>query len=270
MFHRPIMNTYSRRSTLSLAAASFLTLTGCRSHDTEPRTEIGPGRLLGRKHDEIVAAGQYFHTGAPVVLWTDPGGYDAYRVERRFVSWDRAAWNATTREAATRPANTPTSPARYGIREAVLTPEELARVRGGGWDLSLLQQEVDQFVYHYDVAGTARRCFQILHDLRGLSVHFMLDLDGTIYQTLDLKERAFHATIANHRSIGIEIANMGAYATGESDLALREWYKKDENGKTMITIPSRLGDGGIRTPNFVGRPAPAVTEQIDVRLPTKT
>jgi N-acetyl-anhydromuramyl-L-alanine amidase AmpD len=37
----------------------------------------------------------------------------------------------------------------------------------------------------------------------------MLDLDGTIYQTLDLKERASHATIANSRSIGIEIANMG-------------------------------------------------------------
>ena len=36
-----------------------------------------------RKGDEIVICGQYFHTGAPVVLWTDPGGYDAYRTERR-------------------------------------------------------------------------------------------------------------------------------------------------------------------------------------------
>ena len=51
----------------------------------------------------------------------------------------------------------------------------------------------------------------MLHDLRGLSVHFMLDLDGTIYQTLDLKEGAWHATVANGRSIGIEIANIGAY-----------------------------------------------------------
>ena len=39
----------------------------------------------------------------------------------------------------------------------------------------------------------------------------MLDLDGTIYQTLDLKERAWHATTSNSRSVGIEIANIGAY-----------------------------------------------------------
>ena len=39
----------------------------------------------------------------------------------------------------------------------------------------------------------------------------MLDVDGTIYQSLDLKERAWHATNANSRSIGIEIANIGAY-----------------------------------------------------------
>jgi N-acetyl-anhydromuramyl-L-alanine amidase AmpD len=92
-----------------------------------------------------------------------------------------------------------------------LSTNEIERVRGGGWDLPLLQREVDQFVIHFDVAGTSRQCFKTLHDLRGLSVQFMLDLDGTIYQTLDLKERAWHATTSNNRSVGIEIANMGAY-----------------------------------------------------------
>jgi tyrosyl-tRNA synthetase len=47
-----------------------------------------------------------------------------------------------------------------------------------------------------------RQCFKVLHDARDLSVHFMLDLDGTIYQTLDLKERAWHATTSNSRSVG--------------------------------------------------------------------
>ena len=47
----------------------------------------------------------------------------------------------------------------------------------------------------------------------------MLDLDGTIYQTLDLKEGAWHATVANGRSIGIEIANIGAYPPDESTAA---------------------------------------------------
>ena len=92
-----------------------------------------------------------------------------------------------------------------------LTDEEIERVRGGGWDLPLLQRVVDQFVIHFDVCGTSRQCFKVLQDMRGLSVHFMLDLDGTIYQTLDLKERAWHATSSNSRSVGIEIANIGAY-----------------------------------------------------------
>jgi N-acetyl-anhydromuramyl-L-alanine amidase AmpD len=81
----------------------------------------------------------------------------------------------------------------------------------------------------------------------------MLDLDGTIYQTLDLKERAWHATSSNSRSVGIEIANMGAYpANGKNPFA--EWYSKDPNGQVRITIPARYGDGGIRTKDFVGHP----------------
>ena len=43
-----------------------------------------PGTIEPRRGDEIVVAGQLVHTGTPVVLWMDPGGYDAYRVERRF------------------------------------------------------------------------------------------------------------------------------------------------------------------------------------------
>ncbi len=81
----------------------------------------------------------------------------------------------------------------------------------------------------------------------------MLDLDGTIYQTLDLKERAWHATTSNDRSIGVEIANIGAYpANGKNQFD--QWYQTNSNGKVFITIPKRFGDGGIRTPNFVGHP----------------
>jgi N-acetyl-anhydromuramyl-L-alanine amidase AmpD len=136
----------------------------------------------------------------------------------------------------------------------VITPEQLEQVRGGGWDLPLLQQVVDQFVIHFDVAGTSRQCFTVLHDLRGLSVHFMLDLDGTIYQTLDAKERAWHATSSNSRSVGIEIANIGAYALAEA-APLKEWYAQDAEGQVRINIPPRFGDGGMRRPGFIARPA---------------
>jgi N-acetyl-anhydromuramyl-L-alanine amidase AmpD len=145
-------------------------------------------------------------------------------------------------------------PNRYGLRTIGLTNRELERVRGGGWDLRLLRRVVDQFVYHFDVAGTSRQCFKTLHDVRGLSVHFMLDLDGTIYQTLDAKERAWHATTSNDRSIGIEIANIGAYPEGRKN-PLDEWYKREPDGSVNLVVPERFGQTGIRTQGFVGHPA---------------
>lgn len=213
------------------------------------RTMPAPGTHLPRHGDEVVVAGQFFRTGTPVVLWMDPGGYDAYRVERRFSPYDESAWE--TSKVAVKDLTTPN---RYGLRRSVLKEDEVEQVRGGGWDLPLLQDKVDQFVIHFDVAGTARQCFKVLHDQRCLSVHFMLDLDGTIYQTLDLKERAWHATTSNSRSIGIEIANVGAYATPEA-APLREWYQRDGDGPPRIQIPARYGETGIRTPEFIGHPA---------------
>ena len=202
---------------------------------------IQPGQPEPRTGDEIVAAGQFFHTGTRVVLWIDPGGYDAYRVQPRFTT--------LTNED---PEKLYTG-VHYDVRNHNLTPEQFQAVSSGNWDLPLLQQVVDQFVIHFDVAGTSRRCFHTLQDVRGLSVQFMLDVDGTIYQTLDLKERAWQATIANSRSVGIEIANVGAYEESKTN-PFDAWYQQT-NGQTILTIPDDFGAGGILTSNFVGHPA---------------
>jgi hypothetical protein len=205
------------------------------------------GERLERRGDEIVVCGQLYHTTAPVVLWTDPGGYDAYRPERRFGPLDQAGAPPAEKKAQGRRT-------RFSLRRQRLTPEDVERVRGGGWDLPLLQRVVDQFVIHYDARGTSRRCFEVLHDVRGLSVHFMLDLDGTIYQTLDLKEAAWHATIANGRSIGIEIANLGAYPpAGPSPL--ETWYQPGAGGIVRIVIPDPPDRAGIRDRAAELRPA---------------
>src|SRR5438132_12359812 len=98
---------------------------GCK---TAPR----PGALAARKGDEIVVAGQFFHTGTPVLLWTDPGGYDAYRVERRFSPLSKADWDNSHSEVKEL-----TSPNRYNVRRSGLSDEELERVRGGACDLPL-------------------------------------------------------------------------------------------------------------------------------------
>jgi N-acetyl-anhydromuramyl-L-alanine amidase AmpD len=269
------------RQFLFAALAASLLLASCAPKSTQQPGFAAPGTPLKRAGDEIMVAGQMFHTGAPVVLWTDPGGYDAYRTEKRFVPWERASWVPPAVWGPPDPVSGPPTPNRYNIRFAgsigqpgcPLTSDDFERIRGGGWDLPTLQRTVDQFVIHYDVCGTSRQCFRVLHDARGLSVHFMLDIDGTIYQTLDLKERAWHATTSNDRSIGIEIANIGAYAATERD-PLPRWYEPDPPGwddlrgvqaanehrsekvqPPLITLPAEIGDGGVRTPKFVGHPA---------------
>ncbi len=200
-----------------------------------------PGDRLARCGDEIVAAGQFFHTGTPVVLWLDSQGYDAYRCRRHFEPSEFMPTNPAA----------PGNPNRYGTRHGLCEGLQ-EQIEGEGWTLENLQEVVDQFVIHYDVCGTSRTCFKVLHDQRGLSVQFMLDVDGTIYQTLDLKERAWHAGTANDRSVGVEIANMGAHP---SIKAVAEWYELDETGWPYLTFPSRIVETGIRTPDFVGRSA---------------
>ena len=231
------------RPILCLTALTVLSLAGLSARADDPR----PGEKLGRQGDEIVVCGQMFHTTAPVVLWIDPGGYDAYRVERRFVPPDQAGWEASQKAGLK-------SPVRFGLRKYNVAPSLLESVHEKGWTLPQLQQVVDQFVLHYDVCGTSRRCFQVLHDQRGLSVQFMLDVDGTIYQTMDLKEAAWHATKANSRSVGIEIANMGAYPVGRPN-PLSKWYAKGPDGHTRITPPGGLAEAHLHNPQASLRPS---------------
>jgi N-acetyl-anhydromuramyl-L-alanine amidase AmpD len=231
---------------MALASSMTVVVTSCTSTPSKALPRIGT--ISPRVGDEIVVAGQFVHTGTPVVLWMDPGGYDAYRVAHPVIPMIEAGG------ANQLGTNTPAgSGSRYDQRRVGLATNEIERLRGGGWDLPTLQKVVDQVVLHFDACGTSRECFRIL-ELRGLSAHFLIDLDGTIYQILDVKERAWHATTANHRSVGIELANIGAYPpAGENPLG--EWYALDSAGRTRITIPERLGDGGISTPDFIGRPA---------------
>jgi N-acetylmuramoyl-L-alanine amidase len=216
---------------------------------TSPAMQPGLG-MQKRFGDEIMVAGQLYRIGTPVVLFTDPGGYDAYRVERRFVPFEESSWTATTQAMANGKVdwvstNQTFAPTRFNLRHnraatQKYAPEKLEQIRGGGWSLPQLQTVVDQFVIHYDVCPTSQICFKILHDLRGLSVHFMLDVDGTIYQTVDLKERTWHATISNDRSIGIEISNMGAYSVDQSIAPLERYYSKDSSGQTVMNLSAEL------------------------------
>lgn len=204
------------------------------------------GTQLKRTGNEIMVCGQLYDIGTQVILWTDVGGYDAYRTETRFTPWVNSSY---AKSLVNNPALS--DPNRYGMRYLTLTPEQIEEVRGGGWPLSLLQNTVDLFVYHYDVAGYSKQTFEVLQDERDLSVHFMLDLDGTIYQTLDLKDKAYHVGFANTRSIGIEIANVGAYSPPFDTAPFKNWYAVDGD-KVSIILPN---NSWVKYPDRVKGPA---------------
>jgi hypothetical protein len=71
---------------------------------------------------------------------------------------------------------------------------------------------------------SSRSCQRVL-DKRGASVHFLIDNDGTIYQTLDMQHGAWHAGSerVNRASVGVEISN--AYYT-----KYQSWYEKNGFG----------------------------------------
>ena len=182
----------------------------------------------------LLVAGQAVDAGTRIVTFLESGGYNAYSTQPRF--------SVPTGEGKR----------RYGSRAV---PVHLSDVGGprNGWDLRELRQVIHQLVIHYDVCGTSRQCFKVLHDKRQLSVHLMLDTDGTVYQTLDLQEKAWHAGTTNDGSIGIEIAHIGAYSS-PGHPTLRQWYRRDRDG-WRVAFPNWMKETGIRTTDFVARPA---------------
>lgn len=125
---------------------------------------------------------------------------------------------------------------RFGERK--FTDPALAdEVNANGWNRERLARQVDQLVLHFDGCCTSRQCAHTLED-RGLSIHFLLDADGTLYQALDLTARAWHATIANDRSVGIEIANPGAMAEAKAPEALARFYLITADGWPMLCPPA--------------------------------
>jgi N-acetyl-anhydromuramyl-L-alanine amidase AmpD len=158
-------------------------------------SHLAPLALLGlvaAEDTSISIAGHKYDVGRRVVPWTDRdkgfNGYSETCVEESAVS---------SSVCCARPFK------RYGRRPGV-----------EGRDLEKLRAVVSQLVLHHDGCPNSRSCFYSMHDMPrrdggcGLSSHFMIDSDGTIYQTLDVAERAYHARDVNEISVGVEICNL--------------------------------------------------------------
>ncbi len=186
---------------------------------TRPATPL-PGAeppVAARPASVFVAGGRDLPAGTRIVRWDEPGGYSAYRS-----AYGRGE----------EPGKKQTDGDVFGTRP------------GDPQSIGDLREVVHQVVVHYDVCGTSCRCFDVLKR-RKLSCHFLLDADGTIYQTLDLKERAWHAGFANDHSIGIEIAQIGAY---RDPSRLRGWYGDDGALAFPKSVPlGNLRPAGLKT-----------------------
>lgn len=78
----------------------------------------------------------------------------------------------------------------------------------------------DLTVRHWSMTATAHQAFAVLL-ARGLSVQLLLDDDGTFYQCGDLATMvAWHAGVANQRSVGIEMAGGLAPRAGDPGVPL--------------------------------------------------
>jgi len=123
-------------------------------------------------------------------------------------------------------------------------PNGLRIEPGRYYDYAGQKDRVPQmFVNHWDVCLSSETCAKILNK-RGISVHFCIDNDGTIYQILDMQHGAWHASnwAGNKRGIGVEISN--AYYTKYQD-----WY--DENGFGERPIVESSTVHGINLKNYL-------------------
>ena len=139
----------------------------------------------------IIVCGQRFDVGERVITFQDDPSVSAYTLHR-----------------TDKPSEIyPFAPAKgMGAMAARYRPRRLI---GADHSIERLKQVMRQFVVHHDGCADSRTCFHVLHNERGLSVHFLIDNDGTIFQTLDLVDCAFQAAGVNEISIGVELANRG-------------------------------------------------------------
>ncbi|HUJ62086.1 MAG TPA: N-acetylmuramoyl-L-alanine amidase [Kofleriaceae bacterium] len=161
-----------------------------------------------RPSNKIIIAGREIPVDAPVVNFRDPPYWNA--------TLPFCIPTASELDPHCRPGGVPSgavdvaaytkNPRRYAYR-----PQLASYYSSPGKEppIEAAKAVIKQFVVHHDGCNSAEMCFDVLQNERGLSVHFMLDNDGTIFQTIDLALMAYHAAEWNVASIGIEMCNRG-------------------------------------------------------------
>ncbi|MBM89816.1 MAG: hypothetical protein CMQ41_15745 [Gammaproteobacteria bacterium] len=104
----------------------------------------------------------------------------------------------------------------------------------GTYKPNIGKRDIDFFVNHWDVCLNSASCLRVVNN-RGISVQFLIDNDGRIFQTMDMSHIAWHAGGRgwNARSVGVEISN--AYYP-----KYQSWYEKNGFGPRPLVEGARV------------------------------
>jgi murein DD-endopeptidase MepM/ murein hydrolase activator NlpD len=170
----------------------------------------------------------------------------AHKVDAPLVNFYQSGWNATTERCVPVPGHSEGYGCigAYGERAKNRNPRRYwyrprLRQYKDNPPLDATRSVIRKFVLHHDGCFNAKMCWNVLHNERGLSCHFIIDNDGTIYQTLDLALMGYHAAEFNPDSIGVEFCNRGD-AKKEPDYYSRKGLKRaikpcKINGHTILS-----------------------------------
>lgn len=99
----------------------------------------------------------------------------------------------------------------------------------------LRKTAVNKVVLHHDGTNTSDLCYRVLVG-RQLSTHILIDVDGTVYQPLNLAYVAFHAAGVNPASIGIDLNNPCRPKRQTERHMEREIFSGRINGGRLVSL----------------------------------
>ena len=74
-------------------------------------------------------------------------------------------------------------------------------------NMARLREKLKMVLLHTDLTSDSRSCWRALA-MRGLSTHFMINWDGTIFQGADVGKTTIHGGAVNQISVGIDLNSL--------------------------------------------------------------
>jgi N-acetylmuramoyl-L-alanine amidase len=198
-----------------------------------------------RANGNLIIGGTRFNINVPIINWTEYPYWDA---TSELCKPTKTEPNAPSRctlspNGGHIPYQMPKGYSEY-TRRYFTRPALRSTKWKNGMDApyEAVKSVIKKFVIHHDGCSSADMCWNVLQNERGLSCHFLIDNDGTVYQTIDLALMAYHASDWNVDSIGVELCNRGDakkepnYYNGNRFGPLREGKPCRINGHTFLAF----------------------------------